>query len=226
MLLLLLLSVGFSSGQGTPGVIAQSDKPKRPLDLPVGDLGLDPEEDEPEPDTIFFYGDGYEADGFFWLLDRSGSMNHQGRLGILKVEVLQAIQGLSHASEFGIVAFSSNSTKFAQTPVRARPESKAQAAAWVNALGPAGMSCLAPAATKLINISNQCKKASKIIFIVGDGSPNCPLCPATIETIRNANWQRTPVNTIYIGPLSDTIAADCFQEIAATNGGTFRAIAP
>ena len=78
---------------------------RRPLDLPSGGVRGDESDEEDALEAIVFFGETYEGDGFFFLLDRSGSMNGF-KLDMLKSEMVSALEELSPTNEFGIVSFS------------------------------------------------------------------------------------------------------------------------
>lgn len=220
--LCLILAFGFCV-TGTTWIVGQSTEGgKRPLDLPAGKFGRDGEDEEDEPETIVFYGQEYEADAFFWCLDRSCSMSANGRIDVLKQEVTNAIQSLTGRAEFGLVAFSDNFTVFSQVPVKAQAAQKASGIAWVQSLSPTGLTCMADAGVKTVQICNLSKKRNKAVIVLSDGSPNCPACGPTIAAITGANWQRVPVNTLFVGGSGD--GATCMQQLASANGGSFSQI--
>jgi len=208
------ISLGASSW-----VLAQSDgtSMKRPLDLPSGGKG-DDEDEEDAPETITFYGGEYEGDGFFWCLDRSCSMSTANLIGQLKSEMTESIGQLSEESEFSIVAFSSGYTYWSPFPKEANAGNKASATAFVLSLSPDGMTCLAPAGVYTISISNMSDKQHKQILVLSDGEPNCPGPAETLTAMTGANWQHTPINTVYIA--SDAGGVGFMQQLAAMNGGT------
>lgn len=229
-LLLLLISVvsaisSFWMPVSTSETNAQQgetrDRARRALDLPAGFRGQDPEEED-ESESIVFYGQEFEADGFFWCLDTSGSMAEGGKLEILKQEVTQAINSLSRRAEFGLVSFNSSTQVWSQQPVAATADRKAAGSAWVQSLVAAGWTCLAPAAVQTLQISNQCRRASKTVLVVGDGVPICngvDTRDACLLAVATANWQRTPVNTLYVA--NDNDGQAFMRALAEQNGGQF-----
>lgn len=191
---------------------------RRPLDLPSGGKGTD-EDEEDAPETISFYGGEYEGDGFFWCLDKSCSMGWAGDLDQLKAEMRDSLDSLTVNSEFSIVAFSSGTTVFSQSPKEANTGNVNAGKSWVQALSPDGATCLADAGVQCVNISNLSDKENKQVLILSDGEPNCPGPTESISMITGANWQHTPINTIYIS--SDPGGVSFMQALAAANGGTF-----
>ena len=211
-------AVHAQSGGGTEGT-----KGSQPLDLPSGGHGED-ESDEDPPETIRFYGESYEGDGFFWCLDRSGSMTTDDRLGRLKIEVTEALASLSDSAEIGLVSFSDGYTAWQPLPREADSGAIASATEWVLALEAGGFTCLGAAGTRTIEIANLCEKESKQIFVVSDGLPFCggqDSSAAALQSIRAANWQSIPVNTIFIG---NDPSASAFMRSLTANGGTYREV--
>ncbi len=217
IVLVIVLGLALS---GSGWIVAQSDGNgvKKPLDLPSGGKG-DDEDEEDAPESISFYGGEYEGDGFFWCLDKSCSMGWADDIGHLKTEMSAAINSLSENAEFSIVAFSSGYIIFSPFPKTANAANRALGTAWVMALTTDGNTCLAPAGVETVGISNLCQKESKQIIVLSDGLPNCPGPAETTAAITGANWQHTPVNTIYIASDSDGITF--MQSLAAANNGTF-----
>ncbi len=194
---------------------------KRPLDLPSGGLGTDDEEED-ESESITFYGSEYEGDGFFWLLDKSGSMLWGGRIQILKQEMTEAINALTSRAQFSMVAYSSNTVAWNQFPVPANSGNKASALAWVQGLSASGPTCMLPAGLKVIEISNLCSKRRKQVIVLGDGVPFCNgqnTGQQCLTEITGANWQRTPIHTIYVS--TDNGGVEFMQALATLNNGTF-----
>ncbi len=192
---------------------------KRPLDLPAGGGG--PQEDEDAPESIHFFGGTYEGDGFFFLLDVSGSM-YGVRLVLLKEEFARSIASLSQASEFGAVAFSDWVRAFSHRPVRATRQQKRQAAAWVDELRAIGTTHMLAGARTLLPIAHRSKKRHRIIIAVGDGLPTDPDPQETLVAIVSENVRRIPWNTILIG--SSNAAVEFMSSLSNLTGGVYRHI--
>ena len=201
---------------------------RTPLDLPNGGEGIEVDEKEGlEPLT--FYGNEFEGDGFFFCLDKSGSMANDSRLDTLKSEVVKALDSLTSKSEFGIVAFSTGWISWDTRPKRAQPDIVDDAKNWVNQLNAAGQTHLAPAGVETIRLSSLSRKKHKHIIVLSDGLPNGPgaldsAITDTINAITLANWERTPIHTIYIG--DNQIGKNFMQTLALMNSGTFTQVIP
>jgi len=194
---------------------------RRPLDLPSGGSGSQ-DDDEDAPEIINFWGGEYEGDAFFWCLDKSCSMSWNGEINDLKQEFTQTLNSLSSQAEFGVVAFSEGHISWNPAPQRANPANKGAATAWVNALNAAGWTCLGPAGVHTIGIANQSQKQMKQILILSDGEPYCNgsnTATQSLADITAANWQRIPINTIYIS--SDNGGITFMQQLASNNNGMF-----
>lgn len=195
--------------------------PATPLDLPSGGASSDDEEDIGE--VIEFYGAIFEGDAFFWCLDRSCSMGWGGRLPVLKSEFSTAIDSLSDESEFSAIHFGSSFNTFSHIPLEANLGNREAAKEWINQVEALGGTCLAPAGVALVNISQLSDKDNKVILVLSDGVPGCGGTSGgpseTLTAITSANWERTPINTIYISTDNSGIAF--MQALATMNGGTF-----
>ncbi len=193
----------------------------KPLDLPSGGTG-DEDDEEDAPEVITFYGADFEGDGFFWCLDRSGSMGWNGEINTLHAEVTQAITQLSGNSEFSLVYFSTATLVWSNFPKQANPGNKASAIAWVNSFNAGGWTCLETGGTRTVNICNLSSKPHKKILILCDGVPICngtnteAQCLASISA---ANWQHVPIDCLYIS--ADNGGISFMQALAAMNNGKF-----
>ena len=214
---LLLLCLVPLSLFATTHLIGESG-PKIPLDLPSGGGGLS-EDEEDSPEIITFFGSSYEGEGFYFLLDKSGSMQGE-KMDLLKAELTSTLNSLSSESHFGMVAFSDNVVPFSTYPMVATPVWKSQAVAWVQALVPAGSTHMLAGATSILDVAQLHQSSNRVIIAVGDGLPNQPSAPQTLEGIIFANWQGLPFNTILFG--NDPAAVQFMQDLAAATGGTFQ----
>ena len=191
---------------------------RTPLDLPSGGSGRSLDEED-AAESILFFGNVYEGDGFFFLLDRSGSMSGL-KLGILKAEMQDALQELSSESEFGIVAFSGDTSALSPIPLRAQRNNVLQGTVWVNALEAYGSTMMLGAAQELLAIASVCTNDTRSVIVVGDGNPNNPGPAETLEGIIALNSEGLPFHTILIG--ANESAVEFMMALAAATGGTFR----
>ena len=223
-LLIAILAFGLLFG-GATTICGLDDGERRPLDLPSGGTG-DGEEDEDAPEVISFYGAEFEADAFFWVIDRSGSMLGEP-MAVLQFELTEGLRQLTNRAEFGMVSFATEYTIFEPRPMRATTSNKARGAIWVNALMADGWTCMPDPAAEIFNIANQSRKRNRVVILVGDGVPRCMTfenieSDEVLEAIAAANHKRTKVNTIFIAgdPASQTEGINLYTEIAHRNRGT------
>ncbi len=231
LLFTLLLAVFFTGlGSGGSGLRLEgqsSDRPsakRKPLDLPSGGRGGG-ELDEDAPELVLFYGHSFEGDGFYWCLDRSGSMEWAGSWEILRNEVSEVIEQLSSEAEFGLVAFGNETTVWRSQPRRARQPERLAALAWLAAIEPMGETCLLPAALKMLEIAQLGSRPNPTGFIVSDGLPMCggvnteDLC---LVRIPQSNLLQMPIHTVFVS--SDVPGIDFLQALAALCGGEFHLV--
>ncbi len=204
------------------GLVSAQEHPRtfRPLDLPSGGKGVVFDEED-YPESIQFFGSIYEGDGFFFLLDKSGSMAGM-KMDLLKAEMSSALSELSSESEFGIVAFSGTTISFSPIPTVASAEAVDQARLWVIGLVANGPTMMLSAANELLTIAQISQRSHRSVIAVGDGLPNSPGPVETLEGILLINTEQLPCHTILFG--SDAQAIQFMSELASFTGGTFRSI--
>lgn len=200
--------------------IAVGSPSSRPLDLPSGGKGK-AEEEEDAPETIQFFGAFYEGDGFFFLLDKSGSMVGL-KMTLLKAEVSSALSELSDESDFGIVAFSGDVQAYSPLPVAATGSEVSSAHAWVELLVPYGPTQMLGGAAELLSIAALSPHANRSVIVVGDGLPNGPGPEETLAGIVQLNIEGLPFHTLLLGNQEN--AVQFMSDLAEATGGTFRII--
>ena len=89
-----------------------------------------------------------------------------------------------------------------------------------------GITCIAAAAVKCIEIANKSNKQQRQMIMLGDGQPVCTTGPDTpaevLADINSANYEHISINTLYISASPEGIPL--FQDIASSNNGTFTLI--
>ena len=200
---------------------ASSDGSRRPLDLPSGGgSDRDDDSDDPLPDNVLFFGQSFDGDAFFWVLDVSGSMASGGRIDTLKDEFIGAVNSLSSHSDFGAIAFSSNMIPFDMRCDEASPTRTVAAASWILQIEPHGGTCLAPAVIEGLRTLRKSGHDDRRLILVGDGAPYCGgFAEAEIAhwNILAANWDRIPIDTVFTG--GDEAGLDFFQGLSNANQG-------
>ena len=201
----------------------EAGKRQTPLDLPSGGVG-DGEHNEDAPEPILFYGSVYEGDGYFFCLDRSGSMSAGGRLEQMKEEVIEVVRSLSENTEFSLVSFSSGWSAWSVTPKEASTGNRNSAEAWVNSLVAGGTTCMGSAAVQTLNIAQRSQKDDKQIIILSDGVPYCGgqfTSGQVLSAVAAANYEALPIHTVFVSSDPEGIA---FMNALAMNGGTARSV--
>ena len=189
----------------------------KPLDLPRS-FGTEADEDASE--VIEFYGNEYEGEAFFFLLDTSGSMRGE-KIFNLKLEVIESINQMSDRAVFGLVRFSHSVSSYRHGPVRATRGQKRAATEWVQGLRAWGTTHMLKGAKKVIDICRESRQARKTIIIVGDGLPSTPKAEPTLEGITDYNTERDQINTVLI---QQPNARWFMERLAELNRGKFREV--
>ncbi|HZN59299.1 MAG TPA: vWA domain-containing protein [Planctomycetota bacterium] len=222
----LLLAVSTSArAQDSAGALTKEN-----LDLPYDALGEDEEEEE-APEVVSFYGQSLEGDGFFYAIDRSGSMLDSGELTLAKQEVTKNISEFTDRVQFGVVFFAREAVKFPPggQPADATPALKSSAISWVNSAQGSHGSCPQTGLIAALQMANQASAKRKVLVYLGDGGGNCAgvdegtYLSQTLAVVTSQNFQRITINTI--GVLSyGQIQEKFLRNLAASNGGTYTKI--
>jgi Mg-chelatase subunit ChlD len=204
---------------------------KENLDLPYDALGSE-EEDEEAPEIVTFYGTSLEGDGFFYVIDRSGSMMDSGELIVAKREVVRNITELSSRVQFGVIFFDRAALKYPQSgqAAEANPAAKTSGIAFVQSADRGRGSCPQTGLSAALQMANLCSARRKVIVYVGDGGGTCAggnsegeYLKQTLAAVSAQNWQRVRIDAIgvlQIGPEQERF----LKSLAAQNGGTYTRI--
>jgi len=206
---------------------------KQNLDLPFDAAGDDtPEEDAPE--VVIFYNQALEGDGFFYTIDRSGTMQDRGELAIARREVTRNITEFSLRTQFGISFFDANLIRFPSSgrPATATAGMKSAAIAWVNSVAGGAGTCCEKGLLGAIQFANFSSVRRKVIVYVGDGGGTCPGAAAgepeylrrTLARVAQRNFQRVQINTIGVLMQGRAMQEDFLRAVAAQNRGTYKRI--
>ena len=207
---------------------------KENLDLPFDARGDGTGEDEDPPEVVSFYGQNLEGDGFFYTVDRSGSMFDQGELRRAKQEISRNISEFSSKTQFAVVFFDASILKFPQggRPTEANPAMKGAALSWINGMGRGGGSCMMQGLREALQFANLASAKRKVIVYVGDGGGTCPgrtgseqqYLQNMVTTITAQNYQRIQINCIGVLMNGRTTQRNYMKLVASANGGTYREI--
>lgn len=226
LLLVLCLAVPFI-GLSTAGVAADGKViTKRPLDLPSGGRASSDAEEEDAPESIVFYGAEFEGDCFVWCFPAYGFCGDTTVFSGIRAEVTIAIGQLSDQSMFDLVAF--NSTSFTWSPMvqPANPANRGGAIGWMNTLTPVESHCLVEAAVTALGISQAADSQFKQVVLCGARTPSCAGggISGALLAITSANYENTPLHTIYFTTSNYSGEQSFYQQLAAMNGGTYRQV--
>jgi hypothetical protein len=201
---------------------------KENLDLPLDALG-DTGEEEDVPETIHFYGQIYEGDGFFFTIDRSRSMQDSGELQIAKREMIRNIQELSNRTQFSVNFFDSDLIYFPQSgrPAEATVAMKAAATAFINSTPGGAGSCCQKGLLNALRFGNLSSVKRKVVVYVGDGGGTCggdeaTYLERTLAIVAQHNYQRVQINTIGVLMTGRAAQEQFLRRLAAMNNGTYR----
>lgn len=201
--------------------IGSTSQSKENLDLPYDAVGEGSEESD-APDIIIFYGQSYEGDGIFYVIDRSGSMQGSGELDIAKREVVRNITEFSSRIQFGIVFFDSNVLKYPSSgqPVDANSGNKQAAIGWVMGMPGGSGSAMSLGMFAGLEIANKASSDRRTLIYVGDGGGHSA---ALMGQIKGKNTGRAKINAV--GVLDVSVDSRQFlQKMAQSNGGTYTEI--
>ena len=201
---------------------------KENLDLPYDAIG-ETSVDEDAPEVINFYSQTYEGDGFFFTVDRSGSMQDSGELTRAKNEISKNIAEFSDKTEFAIVFFDAGIQKFPQSgrPAEASPGMKSAAMGWIGGIPGGGGSCCMQGLREALQYANLAKAKRKVIVYVGDGGGTCNTndergyLQQMVSQITSQNYQRAQINAIGV-LMGSRWQKDYLKQLCAANGGTYR----
>jgi len=225
--LLALLVLGLGAPRAAAQDLSLGGGVKENLDLPYDAVG-ESEEDEDAPEIVTFYGTNLEGDGIFYVIDKSGSMQDSGELGIAKREVTRNINEFSTRVQFGIVFFDANVLKFPSSgqPAEANPGMKASGLSFVMSAPGGSGSCCQQGIAAGLQMANLATSKRKVLVYVGDGGGTCHgadenlYLKQTLSAVTAQNYQRMQINCVGVlnpPPLNE----DFMKRLCASNGGTY-----
>lgn len=216
---------------------------KENLDLPF-DAGVfqrqGDEGEENAPGVVRFYGQQYEGDGVFFVIDRSKSMAASGQLERAKKEVRTNLFQMTSGMRFAIVMVDFDIMKY---PSQRRPailddNTRPGAMNWMATVTPGNTSCVRKGLVEALKFANRSESKRNVLIYVGDGGGDClPLSVIngvqvtdedaylreTLAVVRKENYKGTQVNTV--GVMRVTLSGERFlRELAAANQGSYTRI--
>jgi len=203
---------------------------KRPLDLPSGGKPGPDQEEEDQPETILFYGAEFEGDCFVWCFPVYGFCGDTTVYVSIRMEITTAINQLSEQSTFSLVGFNSMTYVWSPTVVPANAVNRSSAIAWMNTLAPIESHCIVEAAITTLGISQSAESDYKQVVVCGAREPYCngsggaPYVAAALLQITAANFEQTPLHTVYFSTTFYSGEQAFYQQLASLNSGTFRQV--
>ncbi len=203
---------------------------KENLDLPYDAIG-DAEEEEDAPEIVTFYGTNLEGDGFFYVIDRSSTMQDSGELSIAKREAIRNVTEFTEHVKFGIFFFDKSLVKFPGSgqAAEANPGMKSAGVNFIQSTPGGSGTCQIPALSAALLMANSCSSKRKVIVYLSDGGGTCngadeaQYLQQALASTSAQNYNRIPINTIGVltmPPLNEQF----MRNLAATNGGTYTRI--
>ena len=181
-----------------------------------------------------FYGQNLEGNGFFYTVDRSGSMQDRGELQRAKQEISRNITEFSSKTEFAVVFFDASIRKFPSRgqPAKATAGMKAAALSFINGIPGGGGSCIMQGIREALQFANLARAKRKVLVYVGDGGGHCSASGQgqqaylqnMVSTITSQNYQRVQINCIGVLMSGRTMERNYLKLVASANGGTYREI--
>ena len=220
---------------GSTNTFAQeaAESLKANLDLPLdADSGRTTEDEDP-PEVVSFFGQNLEGDGFFYAVDRSGSMQDSGELGKAKQEISRNISEFSNKTQFAVVFLDVGILKFPSSgrPVEANPGMKSAALSWISGVNGGGGSCMMQGIREALNFANLSSVKRKVVVYVGDGGGTCMgaseqnYLRQMVGTITSQNYQRAQINCVGVLMGNGRAMQEGFmKQLVNANGGTYRRI--
>jgi hypothetical protein len=178
-----------------------------------------------------FYGLGIDAEGFFFVVDRSLFMAGNGEFTIIKREIMKAIQDAGAGSQFGIVFFDSVPHQY---PPAGKPFSSSDADAvreafdFIQNIGGSNFYEACPGDGLLAAFAfGEASTAKKSVVIYAGGgaglcgeSDEATYLNQTLQDVTVKNSSRFPIYTV--GELVRSPIRDQFLgDLARENGGTY-----
>jgi hypothetical protein len=202
---------------------------KENLDLPFDAVG-EQEEEEESPEVVNFLNVNLEGDGFFYIIDNSGTMNDQGETPRAKQEVLKNIREFSDRVYFGVFFFDRGLVKFPSNgqPAKANAGMKGAATSFISSVQRGSGTCGKEALLQALRMANMCKAKRKVIVYLSDGGGTCDgdestYLQQTLSAVSSANVQRVKINTILV--LNPTGGGEQFmRQLASMNNGSYTKI--
>ena len=205
---------------------------------PFPACGADPTQDdlgceEACPPLSVYFGKEFRADGLFFVIDRSGTVQSTGGLQRAKLETERLIENLPQGTDFGIIFSDANVLRFptGQQPAESTEEMKASAVAFIRSVPGGSGSCDMPSLLAALEFARNSRTRSAAIVYVTDGGGFCMGAEETAyhekltETVTSANAGLARLHTFQVVP-NIQIRDRFLEQLALRNGGTYTPLPP
>ena len=182
-----------------------------------------------ECDPTFRYWDlDFEGGCIVWVIDQSPTVVAFGGLERAKQETVETIGKLTADTELAVLFFAGSLRRFPSSgiPLRATPELKESAIAYVNGAGGGSGTCGRPALLSALDIALRSSATNKVILYVSDGGGTCAgndeatYLIESVEAVTEANAGRVQIHTLEIGT-SSAVGKAYMRSLAEINGGSY-----
>lgn len=176
------------------------------LDMPCN-VQVEADVESEQLAAIQFYGGIYKSQGFYFLLDASGS-THFHALEIEKREVVQTIDGLPPRCEFAVVFFNATQLQIfpaSERAILASADAKKAAKQFIASVKAQGDTCVGCGLVKILRMAQNSRLTHRRVIYVGDGGTNCfyanpeRYAQKVLSDVRRINNPPIPVDTICVG---------------------------
>jgi hypothetical protein len=164
-----------------------------------------------------FFGVSSRGTRFAYIVDRSGSMGEDRKMGVAKRELARSISSLPDYASFSVIFFSSG---FIEPPMqsgwmRARRATVNRFIRWLNEVEPSGGTVPLPAFQEVFSFDVR----PDVIFFLTDGEIPNPDNVGDVVADMNGRGGRVVINTIAFG---DDRSQELLKRIANESGGVYR----
>jgi hypothetical protein len=142
----------------------------------------------------------------------------------IKNEITEALNQLSSGAHMGLVAYNSGTYVWSPTAKRANNSAKGAALGWMNMLVPIESHNILDAVLSTMQIAQSAPGGPRQKRIIVMGSRKPPNIQQCLESITAANYQDTPINTVYFTSNSYSGEEDFYVQLAAMNAGLFQQV--
>lgn len=169
------------------------------------------------------------ASAVVFVLDRSGSMQAQGKLDVAKARVSKAIRSIPEDAELGVVFADGGILRFPDsgTVGAANTSNLLAGSGFVEAVPGGGGGCIRDGLLTAFDMLRDAQSANKLVVLITDGETACRglvrpdvWSSYLFETIREANTVDATVHAVGVLEISAS-AESSLRQLAGENGGRF-----